>query len=148
MPKCLHFLLQVSCFGFQYPHLMTSKENISFMNSSSGIKDTKKDSKHWNVGTSFQFMNHTTISSPKQKELQIYQFLPIFTNHTRNLQLFQFHSSVVVGLPHQKLGVLILQNRPRPSPSSVHSSRRSPELHFPEWWSGGCLRCGTSKQPD
>lgn len=113
-------------------YLMTSKENLA-----SGIHQvaSKIPRKIQNI----EILNKLSIYEShhyfitQQKEVQIYQFLPIFTNHTRNLQLFQFHSSVVVGLPHQKLGVLILQNRPRPSPSSVHSSRRSPELHFPEW---------------
>jgi len=68
----------------------------------SGIKDTKKD-QIIEMSNKLSIYESTTIFITQQKELQELQIYQFFTHsQTRNLKLFQFHSSVVVVLPHQK----------------------------------------------
>jgi len=127
----LHLLLQVGCIGFQFHSKHDKQGEYCFMNSVAS--KTPRKIKSLKCRTSFQFMNPPLFSSPNKKSFKSFKSinsLPIHKPETSNY----FNST------HRLLLYCHIKNRsvdftkqPKALSSSVHSSRRSPELHFPEW---------------
>lgn len=133
-PPRLHFLLHRV---FNSLTTWQARREYCFMNSVAS-KDTKKDSKHLNVEQAFNLWIHHYFIT-QQIELQIYQFfLPVHKPHHKPQTIFNSTHRLLLLSCHIKNRSVDFTKQAKALPSSVHSSRRSPELHFPEWWSGGC----------
>jgi hypothetical protein len=120
--------LQVGCIGFQFHSKHDKQGEYCFMNSVAS--KTPRKIKSLKCRTSFQFMNPPLFSSPNKKRASNLSILYPFTN-----QKPQTISIPLIGcccIATSKIGVLILQNRPRPSPplyTVVGGARNSTSLN-------------------
>ncbi len=91
----LHFLLQVSCIGFQYTHRMTSKENNCFMNSVAS--KTPRKIRNIEILNKLSIYESTTIFHyPTKRASNLSILAHIHKPQPETSNYFQFHSSVVV----------------------------------------------------